>query len=79
MSGSNDDGHRGASGRSPEDPPDEPLPRLGPFVLEAPIARGGMGQIWAGRHGRDGLPVAIKVVSGARSTRCAARGPTGFG
>ena len=46
--------------------------RLGPFVLEAPIAAGGMGQVWAARHHTIGLPVAIKVLSGAISERAKA-------
>ncbi len=36
--------------------------RLGPYVLDARIATGGMGQVWRGRHGLDGLEVAIKVL-----------------
>ncbi|MCB9535406.1 MAG: protein kinase [Myxococcales bacterium] len=36
--------------------------RLGPYLLDARIATGGMGQVWRGRHGRDGLEVAIKVL-----------------
>lgn len=36
--------------------------RLGPFVLDAPLARGGMGAVWAGRHRASGVPVAIKVL-----------------
>jgi eukaryotic-like serine/threonine-protein kinase len=36
---------------------------LGPFELEEPIARGGMGEIWRGRHAEQRLPVAIKVLS----------------
>ncbi len=35
---------------------------LGPFVLTAPIASGGMGQVWHGTHASTGLPVAVKVV-----------------
>lgn len=40
------------------------MPRLGPFELLRPVARGGMGVVWQGRHvGRD-LPVAVKVLTG---------------
>ncbi len=42
--------------------------RLGPFVLESPIAAGGMGQVWAARH-VAGLPVAIKVLAGPISAQ----------
>jgi serine/threonine protein kinase/tetratricopeptide (TPR) repeat protein len=35
---------------------------LGPFHLHRPIAEGGMGQVWAGRH--DDTPVAVKVLTG---------------
>ena len=36
---------------------------LGAFVLQAPIARGGMGEIWQGVHPRHGVPVAVKVMT----------------
>lgn len=36
---------------------------LGAFVLQAPIARGGMGEIWQGLHPRHGVPVAVKVMT----------------
>jgi len=42
--------------------------RLGPFELFAPIARGGMGEVWRGRHIRQGVPVAVKVMT-AKATR----------
>lgn len=35
---------------------------LGPFRLDEPIATGGMGSIWRGRHRGQGTPVAIKVM-----------------
>ncbi len=35
---------------------------LDPFELSQPIGRGGMCEVWHGRHRRDGTPVAIKVV-----------------
>ena len=36
---------------------------LGPFTLEAPIGRGGMGEVWRGRHTRDGAPIAVKMIT----------------
>jgi len=41
---------------------------LGSFELFAPIARGGMGEVWRGRHIRQGVPVAVKVMT-AEATR----------
>ena len=37
---------------------------LGPFQLEEPVAMGGMGSIWRGRHRGQGTPVAVKVMLG---------------
>jgi serine/threonine-protein kinase len=46
-----------------------PSPRLAPgaviagkYRLEAPLARGGMGAVWVGRHLELGVPVAIKFM-----------------
>jgi tetratricopeptide (TPR) repeat protein len=39
---------------------------LGPFDLIEPIARGGMGEVWRGRHRGQRLEVAIKVITGER-------------
>ncbi len=39
-----------------------PVATLGPFQLLAPIARGGMGEVWRGVHARQGVPVAIKLL-----------------
>lgn len=39
---------------------------LGPFILERPLARGGMGEVWLGRHCELGEPVAIKVLDSSR-------------
>ena len=36
---------------------------LGPFELERPIARGGMGVVWRGRHIEQNTPVAVKVLT----------------
>ncbi len=47
----------------------KPLARplaLGPFELIAPIAHGGMGEVWRGRHRASQLPVAIKVITGSQ-------------
>ena len=37
--------------------------RLGPFEVHAPLARGGMGEVWRGRHVGSGVRVAIKVLT----------------
>ncbi len=36
---------------------------LGPFELDSLLARGGMGEVWRGRHRGQGVPVAVKVVT----------------
>ncbi len=36
---------------------------LGPFALHAPLARGGMGQVWRGVHCASGVPVAVKILA----------------
>lgn len=38
---------------------------LGPFVLHAPIGRGGMGMVFRGVHADQGVPVAVKVIEHA--------------
>lgn len=40
-----------------------PIP-LGPFQLMHPIGRGGMGVVWLGHHTAQGVPVAVKVITG---------------
>ncbi len=37
---------------------------LGPFQLERTIGRGGMGMVWLGHHLDQGVPVAVKVITG---------------
>jgi eukaryotic-like serine/threonine-protein kinase len=46
--------------------------RVGPFVLESPLGRGGMGAVWTARHEASGAPVAVKVLTTerAREERC---------
>jgi tetratricopeptide (TPR) repeat protein len=39
--------------------------RLGGFVLDAPLARGAMGEVWSATHAETGLRAAVKVVGGA--------------
>jgi len=36
--------------------------RVGPFELVRPVGRGGMGEVWLGRHGLTDHPVAIKLI-----------------
>ena len=36
---------------------------LGPFLLHRVIGRGGMGEVWEGRHAEQQIPVAIKVLT----------------
>lgn len=38
--------------------------QLGPFVLDKPIGKGGMGVVWRGFHAASNGPVAIKVITG---------------
>ncbi len=35
---------------------------LGPFVLESPLGRGAMGEVWRGRHEAQQVPVAVKIL-----------------
>jgi eukaryotic-like serine/threonine-protein kinase len=43
-----------------------PVP-LGPFVLERPIGRGGMAEVWLGVHRAQQQKVAVKVLTGERA------------
>jgi len=47
----------------------KPAIPLGPFELHAPIARGGMGEVWRGAHVREQLPVAVKLITATRARR----------
>ena len=37
--------------------------RLGAYVLEEPIARGGMAVVWRAKHARSGMVTAVKTLS----------------
>ncbi len=37
--------------------------RVGPFVIERPLGRGGMSEVWEGRHAEGTTRVAIKLVA----------------
>ncbi len=43
--------------------------RLGPFHLSGRLVAGGFGVVWRGEHEGEGLPVAAKVMTGARVRR----------
>jgi hypothetical protein len=38
---------------------------VGPFVVDSPIARGGMGEVWSGKHRIQGYAVAVKFLTQA--------------
>ncbi len=40
---------------------------LGPFRLDRCIGRGGMAEVWSGVHAPQGVPVAVKVMTGERA------------
>ncbi|MCB9673678.1 MAG: tetratricopeptide repeat protein [Alphaproteobacteria bacterium] len=40
---------------------------LGPFVLSKKIGVGGGGEVWQGVHSRQGVPVAVKVITADRA------------
>jgi eukaryotic-like serine/threonine-protein kinase len=41
----------------------QPTIQLGPFDLVGPINRGAMGEVWRGRHRKQDVPVAVKVLT----------------
>jgi eukaryotic-like serine/threonine-protein kinase len=41
--------------------------RVGPFVLDACVGQGGMGEVWRGHHREQTVPVAIKVITAAEA------------
>jgi serine/threonine protein kinase/tetratricopeptide (TPR) repeat protein len=46
---------------------------LGPFRLDRCIGRGGMAEVWSGVHAAQGVPVAVKVMTGERAREAAFR------
>ncbi len=38
--------------------------RVGPFILQEPIGRGGMAEVWGAVHERQGEPAAVKILTG---------------
>ncbi len=53
-----------APGTPPRSGPSIPL---GPFRLDRCIGRGGMAEVWNGFHAAQGVPVAVKVMTGERA------------
>ena len=49
-------------GPRPAGGPLAPGSRLGPWVLEAELARGGQGVVYRGRHAQLTTPAAVKVL-----------------
>jgi eukaryotic-like serine/threonine-protein kinase len=49
-----------------------PIP-LGPFRLDRCVGRGGMAEVWSGVHAVQGVPVAVKVMTGERAREPAFR------
>lgn len=43
--------------------------KLGPFVLDRRVGRGGMAEVWGGHHERTRRPVAVKFVTAAPALR----------
>jgi eukaryotic-like serine/threonine-protein kinase len=48
--------------------PAEPI-QLGAFDLVEPIGRGGMAEVWGGRHRGSGTPVAVKILTDEATRR----------
>jgi eukaryotic-like serine/threonine-protein kinase len=46
---------------------------LGPFRLDRCIGRGGMAEVWSGIHAAQGVPVAVKVMTGERAREASFR------
>jgi eukaryotic-like serine/threonine-protein kinase len=46
---------------------------LGPFQLDRCIGRGGMAEVWSGVHAAQGVPVAVKVMTGERAREASFR------
>jgi serine/threonine protein kinase/tetratricopeptide (TPR) repeat protein len=42
-------------------------PRIGPYLLDRRIGRGGMGEVWSALHVHANLPVAIKIITDERA------------
>ncbi|MCB9679078.1 MAG: protein kinase [Alphaproteobacteria bacterium] len=40
-----------------------PTIELGPFALQRPVGKGGMGEVWRGYHTEQDVPVAVKVMT----------------
>src|SRR6185295_5129294 len=53
-----------APGTPPRSGPSIPV---GPFRLDRCIGRGGMAEVWSGVHAAQGVPVAVKVMTGERA------------
>ncbi len=59
-----------APGAPPRSGPAIPL---GPFRLDRCIGRGGMAEVWSGVHSAQGVPVAVKVMTGERAREASFR------
>jgi eukaryotic-like serine/threonine-protein kinase len=59
-----------APGAPPRSGPAIPL---GPFRLDRCIGRGGMAEVWSGFHAAQGVPVAVKVMTGERAREASFR------
>ncbi len=42
---------------------------LGPFELRKPIGKGGMAEVWEGRHARQDVPIALKVITSEKARK----------